>query len=78
MLYVIIVLYLSFVKIELLYFPSLLISFKVRCLDLVCAILFDTLVIFFVGMLLCFLLMCVFEFGFFDDLECCCFVGMLV
>ena len=41
-------------------------------------VLFDTLMIFFVGMLLCFLLMCVFEFGFFDDLECCCFVGMLV
>ena len=41
-------------------------------------VLFDTLAIFFVGMLLCFLLRCVFEFGFFDDLECCCFVGMLV
>ena len=62
-LYVIIVTYLSFVKIEILYFPNLLISFKVRCLDLVCFfiffvlwlfvfVLFDTLVIFFVGMLL--------------------------
>ena len=84
----IIVIYLSFVKIVLLYFLNLLISFKVCCLDLVCffsfvvlwlfVILFDTLMIFCVGMLLCFLLMCVFEFGFFDDLEWCCFVGMLV
>ena len=60
-----------------------------RCLDLVCFfkffvlwlfvfVLFDTLVIIFVGMLLCFLLMCVFELSVFDDLECCCFVGMLV
>ena len=62
-LYVIIVIYLSFVKIEILYFPNLLVSFKVRCLDLACFfnffvrwlfvfVLFDTLVIFFVGMLL--------------------------
>ena len=63
MLYVIIVIFLSFVKIELLYFSNLLVSFKVRCLDLICFfsffvlwlfvfILFDTLVVFFVGMLL--------------------------
>ena len=62
-LYVIIVIYLSFVKIEILYFPNLLVSFKVRCLDLACFfiffvlwlfvfVLFDALVIFFVGMLL--------------------------
>ena len=85
----IIILYLWFVKIEIFCFLDLLDSFKVRCLDLVCFfsffvlwlfvfILFDTLLIFFVGMLLCFLLMCVFEFGFFDGvLYFCCFVGVL-
>ena len=68
---------------------NLLISFKVRCLDLACFfnffvlwlfvfVSFDVLVIFFVGMLLCFLLMCVFEFVFFDGFYFCCFVGMLV
>ena len=42
-LYVIIVIYLSFVKIELFYFPNLLISFKVRCLDVVCVFNFFVL-----------------------------------
>ena len=66
MLYVIIILYLSFVKIEILYFPNLLISFKVRCLDLVCFfsvfvlwlfvfILFDTLMI---SLLVCCFVFC--------------------
>ena len=36
------------------------------CFGCLYFILFDTLLIFFVGMLLCFLLMCVFEFVFFD------------
>ena len=64
-LYVIIVIYLSFVKIEILYFPNLLVSFKVRCLDLACFfnlfvlwlfvfVLFHTLAIF--------LLVCCFVF----------------
>ena len=70
-------------------FLDLLDSFKVRCLNLACSfdffvlwlfvsILFDTLLIFFVGMLLCFLILCVFEFVFFDGFYFCCFVGMLV
>ena len=42
-------------------------SFVFFVLWLFVFILFDTLVIFFVGMLLCFLLMCAFEFGFFFD-----------
>ena len=47
--HVIIVIYLSFVKIEILYFPNLLVSFKVRCLDLACFFNFFVLWLFVFG-----------------------------